>query len=667
MRMFLIVLLQFVSIVTYSQVDEKRLREVDSLACVMSGYHHRGEYLDCNTVGNTILYNYSSELLHHPYFPSIIREIVAAKLSLKKWEDIPDIVDEWWPYVMEQTSPEDSDYYNLPLFKCLALFSLGKHDIAKQLYRRICNIYATSNIENIKFQEVLKGIGDTLELPFHTRKERKEWSHTLFSLGLSNLLGKDPETWKDYHKWVRNLLADYYYDTSNPADEAEWSENIVWQEACFIKGRSYMLESEGELYDNILVYKDFLNYHNSKNNKLRKSWRDIQSILDKDEVAIEISMYPSEFLIIKKDQHLPISIGIDSLLVDKMKVKMKDDPLLISELYQDGTPLQTLWNLLEPQLNGIKRIYISGSQLFTQINYSVIPFDGGLTGDKYDIIQLTTTADIESAKKYGTNIEYKTACVYGAIDYNNTIENPQSYAREDSPKWTIYRCIPTDLRSSFINLPGSSKEVEYIDSIMSSKSIPHTIVKGAFADEKSFKSIDGHEVGILHISTHGFMLGNLISNEYKEISKEDSVSFYQTKQYQSGLLLAGANNMWLEKNKNSDGNDGILTSKEISELDLRNVSLAVLSACETGLGETDNLTGISYGVQNAFKSAGVPMCLATLWKISDYATSEFYKLFYTNLFEYNDVYKSLRMTQNAFRESSEFSSPFYWAGFVILE
>ncbi len=49
----------------------------------------------------------------------------------------------------------------------------------------------------------------------------------------------------------------------------------------------------------------------------------------------------------------------------------------------------------------------------------------------------------------------------------------------------------------------------------------------------------------------------------------------------SGIALAGAN----VRPTPIGHDDGILTALEVAELDLSNVELAVLSACETGLGE----------------------------------------------------------------------------------
>ena len=93
----------------------------------------------------------------------------------------------------------------------------------------------------------------------------------------------------------------------------------------------------------------------------------------------------------------------------------------------------------------------------------------------------------------------------------------------------------------------------------------------------------------------------------------------------SGLALAGAN-------RPTEEDDGILTAEEISSLDLGGCELAVLSACETGLGRTAGGEGL-LGLQRAFQSAGAKTVVASLWSVPDEATRLLMVRFYENLWQ----------------------------------
>jgi CHAT domain-containing protein/Tfp pilus assembly protein PilF len=91
----------------------------------------------------------------------------------------------------------------------------------------------------------------------------------------------------------------------------------------------------------------------------------------------------------------------------------------------------------------------------------------------------------------------------------------------------------------------------------------------------------------------------------------------------AGLVLAGANR--------GEG-ESILTAEEISGLDLRGCELAVLSACETALGKQEGYQGVM-GLQRAFHDAGVQNLVASLWSVSDPATSVLMEHFYEQLWD----------------------------------
>ena len=143
----------------------------------------------------------------------------------------------------------------------------------------------------------------------------------------------------------------------------------------------------------------------------------------------------------------------------------------------------------------------------------------------------------------------------------------------------------------------------------------------------------------------------------------------------SGLALAGANVRPTPLGKD----DGILTALEVAELDLAKVELAVLSACETGLGEVAGGEGL-LGLQRAFQVAGARAVVASLWKVPDIPTQNLMARFYENLWRKGLPPRAalraaqLEMLREGYKRGlvpideprkTERVPPFYWAAFVL--
>jgi CHAT domain-containing protein len=149
----------------------------------------------------------------------------------------------------------------------------------------------------------------------------------------------------------------------------------------------------------------------------------------------------------------------------------------------------------------------------------------------------------------------------------------------------------------------------------------------------------------------------------------------------SGLVFAGANYQITGQS------DAFFTALEASELDLRRVDLAVLSACETGLGTVTDGEGV-LGLQRAFQLAGARTAVTSLWKVPDAATQVLMTRFHRNLWEKKmPKLEAMRECQlwmihdgwkypelglrgglerpEPKRNEGDAVSPFYWAAFVL--
>lgn len=109
----------------------------------------------------------------------------------------------------------------------------------------------------------------------------------------------------------------------------------------------------------------------------------------------------------------------------------------------------------------------------------------------------------------------------------------------------------------------------------------------------------------------------------------------------------------------------LVRSVEVASLDL-DLELAVLSACNTHVGKAFRGEGM-LGIGRAFLDAGSDAIIASLWPIDDEATAQLMGAFYRSLIrDKRNVSNSLRVAQNAVRESASTSDPFFWAGFVAV-
>jgi CHAT domain-containing protein len=112
------------------------------------------------------------------------------------------------------------------------------------------------------------------------------------------------------------------------------------------------------------------------------------------------------------------------------------------------------------------------------------------------------------------------------------------------------------------------------------------------------------------------------------------------------------------------GDDGILTAAEVSNMDLSNTKLVVLSACESGLGKIESSEG-TFGLKRGFKLAGVEQLIVSLWSVPDKETMELMSLFYRDLSITKNPVISFEKAQKQMRVLYP-NEPEKWAGFVLV-
>ena len=113
------------------------------------------------------------------------------------------------------------------------------------------------------------------------------------------------------------------------------------------------------------------------------------------------------------------------------------------------------------------------------------------------------------------------------------------------------------------------------------------------------------------------------------------------------------------------GQPNYLEAKDVLGMDLGNVAMIALSACESGLGRVDNGDEV-LGFTRSFLSAGTSTLLASLWPVSDAATEKLMTTLYADLAKGEEVQDAMRDAQRTVMANPETSHPFYWAPFNLI-
>ncbi len=432
---------------------------------------------------------------------------------------------------------------------------------------------------------------------------------------------------------------------------------------------------------------------------LKTNWKDIQSTLIDNESAIEFSSFQyydgkrwtdSTYyvaLVLRKNDKYPQMIylceekQLDSILnqasgndVQKTKQLYSTKGIVINGKTQSSCASSKLydlvWSPIDSLLNNINTVYFSPSGLLHKISFAAIKTpDSMCLLDKYKLVQLGSTAEIVGSEKEDRYITVSdTAFFCGGINYD---QRKTDKGIEEEKELFVYNRGPQisneSTRSiSWRYLPGTYREARYIDSLFRKNKISTALYSDSSATETLVKNLSGKGPQIIHLSTHGYFFPEPKKEKPNDAfikMGEETYRFSENPLLRSGLILAGANYVWKGGEQTPGQDDGILTAYEVSNMNLYNTKLVVLSACETGLGDIKGSEGV-FGLQRAFKMAGVDYIIMSLWKVSDKETTEFMKLFYSNCLSNHSIRESFYLTQTTMRNKYD---PYYWAAFVLME
>ncbi len=453
-------------------------------------------------------------------------------------------------------------------------------------------------------------------------------------------------------------------------------------------------------------------------------WQDVQSKLKKDEVALEFVHFNFEnetsgegnlpssnstviygaLLIQAKNKSKSAVNDLQPTFIPLFEEKQFTETLLKNKgpksmsafyLTRGAEPVESesseglynlIWKPIESHINKTTRkIYYSPTGILHRVNFDAIP--DNITNnssnstrtnlsDRYELVRLGSTRVLAMPQKVNYNLN-NNVILFGNINYDldtSLIKHDTVNINLEKAKESGFSLLNMKYQSQekpWNYLPGTEIELNNINSIFKEKKLNITLYTGNNSTEESFKNIGKKSISpkILHIATHGYFFPDPKANiQILNTNLQEKSVFKISDQplIRSGLILSGGNYAWIYgKSHDEKMEDGILTAYEISQMNLSNTELVILSACETGLGDIQGNEGV-YGLQRAFKIAGAKYLIMSLWQVPDKQTSLLMTTFYKKwLEEKKTIPEAFLAAQKELRDIG--LDPYQWAGFVLVE
>jgi CHAT domain-containing protein len=336
-----------------------------------------------------------------------------------------------------------------------------------------------------------------------------------------------------------------------------------------------------------------------------------------------------------------------------------------------------IWEPLAARLAGVQVVLVSPDGPLNGLSLAALPGSkpGAFLIHEYAFVIVPVPQLLPELLRGGTGQKVEPASLaVGNVDFDAILDHSAATVRENQ----------------FSPLPGTMAEAAAVHDLFRATFAgrPANLLTGKAATEPAFVSRAANCSHLL-VATHGFFIAEPEPSQRRGLDQLRSLDgvLFRTEMVtanpalRSGLVFAGANYAALGQGT------AFLTALEASELDFRRVDLAVLSACETGLGKVEAGEGV-LGLQRAFQLAGARTAVTSLWKVPDTTTQALMTRFHRNLWEkkmpkgealrqaqlwlLNEGWRhpELKLRGELMRpeptlKEGDAVSPFYWAAFVL--
>lgn len=381
--------------------------------------------------------------------------------------------------------------------------------------------------------------------------------------------------------------------------------------------------------------------------------REIQQLLDRETVLLEYALGErrSFLWVISQDSVTSYVLPPRSVIepvARRLLELLKDRAVAVRNAALVGETSRSLTEmLLRPAADRLeaKRLVIVSDGILHYLPFAALPLwtgDSTPLIDRFELISVPSASTLAALRQQLASRPFPPKALVVLADPVFRRDDPRasSHTVAASRRRSVDRSSFDDTRDavaagSLARLPFTRREARAILSF-----VPPSARKEAFdfeASRATALSGDLAQYRIVHFATHGFF-----NTEHPELS---------------GLVLSLVD-------KNGKDQEGFLLTSDVFGMTLA-ADLVVLSGCRTALGREVHGEGIT-GLSRAFLFAGAARVVASLWKVDDAATAALMTHFYRGLFvDKLPAVAALRAAQATLRQNARWSSPYYWAGFVL--
>lgn len=304
--------------------------------------------------------------------------------------------------------------------------------------------------------------------------------------------------------------------------------------------------------------------------------------------------------------------------------------------------LHALYNILiapvKNELSGVSQFYVAPDSELFKLPFELLQNAAGERLDQtiHSISYISTGRELLRASATASGSPVKNISIIADPEFNLNADKfviPEDEKDEDHDISQQHsRDLDGHLKADSIsNIPFTAVEADMIAVLFGESA---TVMRGHEAVKSAIRQIGSPH--IIHLSTHGFAFASQDTDTQQKLHLFDRtdrgrrLKTSDNPMLRCGLTFAGICNWLKGENLTESIGNGILNGMDVLSLNLSNTDLMVLSACQTGLGDTQTGEGIQ-GLRRAFELAGVHTLICTLWKVDDLASAILMTAFYRNL------------------------------------